>query len=352
MTLTKVMIFKWILIVLSTLSFVSTFTFAQNLPKSYTAYKTIDSLRIDGKPNEKSWQQSRWSDNFIDIEGEKIPQFQTRMKMLWSDEYFYIFAELQEPHVWANLKQHDTIIFYNNDFEVFIDPDGDTHNYYEYEMNALNTVWDLFLSKPYRNNGTILNNWDFKGLKSAVSVQGSLNNSSDEDQSWSVEIAIPWSFNSDSHGRVKPPTNEYWRINFSRLQWQHDIINQKYYRKKDSVTGQFLKENNWVWSPQEVINMHEPEHWGFVYFSTKTLTTDNTFMIPQDEHIKNYFYKLLREYRKNNNEDIIQQSILILDKQVDVKFAKHPFGWAIWTVSPFTNKKLILHDDGKFETID
>ena len=46
--------------------------------------------------------------------------------------------------------QHDAVIFHNNDFEVFIDPDGDTHNYYELEINALNTVWDLFITKPYR----------------------------------------------------------------------------------------------------------------------------------------------------------------------------------------------------------
>lgn len=343
---------RWVLIVLFTLNLGPSLLNAQNTPKTYTAHQIVDRIIVDGQPDEKSWQQSKWSDNFIDIEGEKIPHFQTRMKMLWSDTYLYIYAELQEPHVWADLKQRDTIIFYNNDFEVFIDPDGDTHNYYEFEMNALNTVWDLFLSKPYRNHGAILNDWDFKGLHSAVAVNGTLNNMNDIDQSWSVEIAIPWTFNSDSHSQVEPPINEYWRINFSRVQWQHDIIDQKYYRKKDSSTGQYLKENNWVWSPQGVINMHEPEHWGFVYFSTKTLNTDNIFMIPQDEHIKRHLYQLSRDYRKNNDDEIIQQPTTILDKEIEIKLAKHPFGWAIWTISPFTNKKLILHDDGKFEAVE
>jgi len=27
-----------------------------------------------------------------------------------------------------------------------------------------------------------------------------------------------------------------------------------------------LKEDNWVWSPQHVINMHVPEQWGLVRF--------------------------------------------------------------------------------------
>ena len=56
--------------------------------------------------------------------------------MLWDDQFFYVGAELEEPHVWATLTERDSVIFHDNDFEVFIDPDGDTHLYYELEMNA------------------------------------------------------------------------------------------------------------------------------------------------------------------------------------------------------------------------
>jgi len=73
--------------------------------------------------------------------------------MLWDDTYFYVAAQLEEPDVWATLTQRDTVIFYDNDFEVFIDPDGDTHNYYELEVNAFGTLWDLMLLTPYRDGG-------------------------------------------------------------------------------------------------------------------------------------------------------------------------------------------------------
>ena len=43
---------------------------------------------------------------------------------------------------------------------MFIDPDGDNHLYYEFEINALNTVWDLLLPKPYRDGGPALNGWE------------------------------------------------------------------------------------------------------------------------------------------------------------------------------------------------
>ena len=70
--------------------------------------------------------------------------------MLWDDTYFYIGAELVEPHLWATLTQHDSVIFHDNDFEVFIDPNGDNHEYYEFEINALGTGWDLLLPRPYQ----------------------------------------------------------------------------------------------------------------------------------------------------------------------------------------------------------
>ncbi len=112
--------------------------------------------------------------------------------MLWDDNYFYVAARLDEPHVWGTLTKHDSVIFHDNDFEIFIDPDGDNHQYYEIEINALNTEWDLFLGKPYRNGGPAVNEWEIPGLKTGVHVYGTLNNPSDRDEGWSVEFAIPW----------------------------------------------------------------------------------------------------------------------------------------------------------------
>ena len=106
--------------------------------RSYICYQTKNELNIDGKLDEPSWGKVPWSEEFVDIEGAKkpAPLYPTRMKMLWDDQYLYIAAELKEPNLWATLTKRESIIFRDNDFEVFIDPDGDTHNYYEIEINA------------------------------------------------------------------------------------------------------------------------------------------------------------------------------------------------------------------------
>ena len=77
---------------------------------------------------------------------------------------FLHFAKMEEPHIWGNLTEHDAVIFHNNDFEVFLDPEGDGHGYYELEWNVLNTVWDQFLTTPYRDAGNqTLNGWKHWG---------------------------------------------------------------------------------------------------------------------------------------------------------------------------------------------
>ena len=125
--------------------------------------------------------------------------------MLWDEDYLYFYAELEEPHVWAKLKERDTVIFYDNDFEIFIDPDGDTHSYYEYEVNAFNTVWDLMLTRPYRDQGQAIDNWNINGLKSAVHIEGTLNDPSDKDKYWAIEVAMPWTTLEEAAARGGHP---------------------------------------------------------------------------------------------------------------------------------------------------
>jgi len=141
-------------------------------PRAYVAYRASSSLWIDGQLNDGPWKNAPWSDVFVDIEGDAKPKprHATRVKMLWDQIYLYIGAELEEPHLWATLKEHDTVIFRDNDFEVFIDPNGDNHEYYELEINALNTTWDLFLPKPYKDDGKALDDWEIAGMKTAVTA--------------------------------------------------------------------------------------------------------------------------------------------------------------------------------------
>lgn len=225
-------------------------------PLSYECLRASSPIHIDGKLDDAAWQEAPWTSDFVDIEGDgkPRPKFRTRVKMLWDDQYLYIAAELEEPDVKATLTKHDSVIFKDNDFEVFVKPLPETESYYEFEINALNTGWDLFLPKPYSEGGRADNSWDIEGLKTAIAVQGTLNKPGDKDRRWTVEIAYPLNAFASRQPVPHPGPGTTWRINFSRVEW----------------TAGKPNEDNWVWTPQGVINMHLPQRWGYLHFSGKT----------------------------------------------------------------------------------
>lgn len=238
----------------------------QDFPKHYVCRRAAQAIVIDGRLDDAAWNDAPWTDRFVDIEGDAKPRprFQTRAKLLWDDEYLYVAALLEEPHVWATLTKHDEIVFHDNDFEIFIDPDGDRREYYEIEVNPLNTIFDLFLVKTYKDGGPALHGWNLAGMKNAVFVNGTLNDPSDADQGWSAEFALPWSsLKEAAHQPCPPRDGDLWRINFSRVEWQHRVVAGRYEKVPDT------REDNWVWSPQGFVNMHLPQYWGYLEFAAE-----------------------------------------------------------------------------------
>jgi hypothetical protein len=209
--------------------------------------------------------------------------------MLWDDEYLYIGALLEEPDVWATYAKRDMVVFHENDFEAFIDPFGDGDRYYEIEVNAKGTIFDLYLHKPYRAGGPAMPQWNCDGIDGLVRVQGTLNDGSDRDRSWSIEMRVPWKClkppadapvesaraegadeaakrtEEDRLARLgkRPDNGDVWRMNFSRVEWQVAWKDGAY----EKIPG--TREDNWVWTPQWAVDMHRPEHWGRVTFSGK-----------------------------------------------------------------------------------
>lgn len=255
-------LFSSLLIALATLYASSQSLFQQydrrlTEPRSYTCHKLTGKLNIDGRLNEKAWQKAESTQPFVDISGEDFPKpkYETTAKMLWDDDYLYIGATLEDPDIQARLTQRDTIIYHDNDFEVFIDPDGNGMDYFEIENNARGVVFDLLLDRAYRSGGNFMVQWDCPGLQLAVHLDGTLNNSRDTDKGWTVEMAIPRQALTMNFDNPLVAGNT-WRINFSRVQWL----------KKGGP------EENWVWTPTGRIDMHMPERWGYLHFVDDSLS--------------------------------------------------------------------------------
>jgi len=161
---------------------------------------------IDGVLNETAWNNVAWTNNFLDIQGSSfpIPRFRTNVKMRWDHQFLYVGAYLEETQIWANQTKPKSVVFLDNDFEVFIDPDGSCHHYKEMEINAINTLWDLTLNKPYLNGGQANNSWN-SNMKKAVYVEGRVNDPSANNKYWTVELAIPFITLIEGTMAIAPP---------------------------------------------------------------------------------------------------------------------------------------------------
>ncbi|MBB3700891.1 carbohydrate-binding family 9-like protein [Flammeovirga yaeyamensis] len=335
-------------------------------PKSYLCYQANQPINVDGAIDEADWEKAEWTDLYVDIEGDHMPmpKYATRTKMLWDENYLYIAAEMEEPHLWSTLTTRDTVIYLDNDFEVFINPIPTSPIYYEFEMNLLNTVWDMMMPKPYRDGGGNMNSWHIKGLKTGVKMFGTLNDPTDVDEKWTLEIAFPLDvLSQEKYHLIYPEEGKRWRINFSRVEWQHEVKDGEYVKKINPDTGRPYPEYNWVWSPQGKINMHMPEQWGYLEFTKNKVGQTKNTEVKETEVERLYrqlydVYRAQKVYKKAHKKyaDSLEElkftdAFTFKGKTVQPYIIPIPHGYHVVLELPQVKTTLMVNQDSKGEII-
>ncbi|TEU14387.1 MAG: hypothetical protein E3J21_16000, partial [Anaerolineales bacterium] len=252
----------------------------------------------DGLLDESSWQKAEKSPRFVDMVTGEPGLFDTRATALWDDDYLYIGFWIEEPYVQAKLTERDSLIFKENDVEVFIDG-GDC--YYEFEINALGTIYEVFfIWQDAYKRGSVFDvpefdlltrkalsfggnedravdyfwwgrhprgcrwaflDWDFPGLCTAVHVDGTINDNTVIDRGWTVELAFPWQgMEWLANGRSLPPREgDVWRIFFGRFEAL----------KFGGVEVQ--PHPAWSWNRHGAYDTHLPESFTYVHFTERVV---------------------------------------------------------------------------------
>jgi hypothetical protein len=258
----------------------------------YVALRATGAIAVDGRLDEADWKAAERSPRFSDLIRGAPGIHDTRAAVLWDAEQLYVAYWVEEPFVEGTLTERDSLIYKNNDVELFI---AGKDAYYEFEINSLGTIYEVFFVweeayeragyaqlpefdrkregvRPFggvrfRNHprGPRIGFWryDLPGLRSAVHVDGTVNDNKDRDRGWTVELAIPWRGLADlarPDGRSLPPKNgDVWRMDFSRF-------NQ--YKEAQPATD----PGGWAWSPHGVWDSHIPELFPYVTFSDRPVS--------------------------------------------------------------------------------
>jgi hypothetical protein len=255
----------------------------------YSALRASGPIKIDGRLDEPTWTNATWSPRFHDILTGGPTIHDTRACVTWDDKNLYVAYRVEEPFVHARFTNRNAHIYQDNDVEFFI---AGRDSYYEFEINAFNTTYEVFFiweegyesggfsklpeferSKLRPFNGVGMNNhprgkrlgnfkWFYPEMQTAVHIDGTVNNDSDRDRGWTVELAFPWkgleSLAKADNRALPPKDGDLWRMDFSRFNTYKEAP-----PAKDS--------GGWFWSKHGVWDSHIPECFPYITFSTNSV---------------------------------------------------------------------------------
>ena len=180
---------------------------------------------IDGKDEDSAWKVAEHAGDFqrawVENPDKRKPHTKTEAKLCWDEENLYFFARMEDGDLFATHTEQDGNLWEDDVFELFFKPSQDFHGYYEFEFNAQNAVLDFYF--PRRGGGAVPRfRKDFQfHIKTAVTLNGTLNKWTDHDKGWTIEGKIPWMDFIRAGGR--PRAGDTWTYAACRYDYSVDF---------------------------------------------------------------------------------------------------------------------------------
>lgn len=154
---------------------------------------------IDGSPDDPCWADAMLATGFsvLGSGGETRAFRQSTARAAWDADALYLHVICLEPDptaITADVTMRDGQTWMEDCVEVFLQPRTDATRYLHFVVNARGTLYDEV-------NTTA-------GYNADVTVQASIG-----DQSWSVEMALPWR----ELGVDAPSPGDEWGLNVARV---------------------------------------------------------------------------------------------------------------------------------------
>lgn len=211
---------------------------------SHDIHFTESEITIDGQLDEAAWASAEAVDFQFTwgIEGKREG---TRAKLLWDDAFLYVAFVCQDYYIWAEHTERDSPVYRDDCVEVFTSPNPEQiEKYFNLEMNVNAASLDDYHPEGPGSKEA----WD-PAIEVATSVSGTQNNDDDLDQSWILEVAIPFSAFEGVAQNTPPKNGDEWRLNLNRLGGKTNF-----------------NRSQWSAGDPEKPGFHYPYYFGRVFF--------------------------------------------------------------------------------------
>jgi len=169
-----------------------------------------DKIRVDGNGDDKAWQNATPITDFRLWRTFGAPAESTSVRICYDDENLYALFECSDPDVCVLHRGRDVRIWESDCVELFLQPDAANPIYYEFEISPLGDIFDARFVNTGSGGFQRWAQWDCR-IRTAVRVDGTVNEWKDKDKGYTVELAIPLeAFAETIEGR--PLEGQTWRF--------------------------------------------------------------------------------------------------------------------------------------------
>lgn len=183
-----------------------------------TVQKTKAPLQIDGLLKEAIYSKAEkiYLKNSLSQQVIVDPNYITYVQVAYDDSYLYIAFSCNDLDIHSRFTKRDEFLWKDEVVEVFIDTDEQPNNYVELEVSPKNVFFDSYITNPKKIDVPATIKFTLEDYKTAVQVNGTTNDRTDQDQNWTVEMAIPLNELVENYQPEQLPTYN-WKINFYRI---------------------------------------------------------------------------------------------------------------------------------------
>jgi cyanophycinase len=167
---------------------------------------------VDGKLDDAAWSAANSVEFLFPWDFQTGAKQKTVARVLWDDRHLYVGYACDDADIVAHFDQRDDPTYRDDAVEIFINPNPRQSLYYGLEMNAKATLYDYFYAFPQ----LLIKRLDFTGVQLATHLRGTLNQTQDKDEGWSLEVAIPWSNFEELASKLPPEPGSTWTANLNR----------------------------------------------------------------------------------------------------------------------------------------